>query len=260
MVENAPQHPPQQPQQPQSAPPYPPQSAPPQSAPPYLPQQAQPASRAVWPWLVGGLVVLLCLCGVVGVGGFLFYQARDETTAGPAVDPALPPVTADNWREALTSIDGVRDYFSAGTLSQQHAPGPVDYPQRPPVGGEHYLEWQTCTGMVYDLPIAPERAVHSMEHGAVWITYHLSLDAAQVRRLAELVSGRDYLMLSPFPEQDAKISVQAWGYQLKVDNADDPRIAAFIKAARVNAAPEPGAPCSGGSTATGPLPAAGTAT
>jgi hypothetical protein len=229
----------------------------PQGLPPGPPQKS---STAVWPWLVGGLVVLLCLCGVVGVGGYLFYQARTEVTAAPFAGEPLPPVTADNWREVLTSIDGVRDYFSTGTLSQQHAPGPVDYPQQPPVGGEHYLEWQTCTGMVYTEPIASERAVHSLEHGAVWITYRPGLDEDQVRRLADTVMARDYLLLSPFPGQDAPVSLQAWGYQLKVDRADDPRIAVFIAAARVNAAPEPGAPCSGGSTATGPLPAAGTTT
>ncbi len=229
----------------------------PQPLPPYAqPQQ----SKAVWPWLVGGLVLLLCACSGLGVGGYLVYQAREDAPSAPSAGRTLPPVTADNWRDVLTSIEGVRDYFSPGTLSQNHAPGPVDYPQQPPVGGEHYMEWQTCTGMVYTEPIASERAVHSLEHGAVWITYRPGLADADVQALAGLVSARDYLMLSPFPGQDAPISVQAWGYQLKLDRADDSRLTAFIATARLNAAPEPGAPCSGGSTATGPLPAAGTAT
>ena len=38
--------------------------------------------------------------------------------------------------------------------------------------------------------------------------------------------------MSPYPGLDAPISLQAWGYQLKVDNADDPRIDDFIKALR----------------------------
>ena len=48
--------------------------------------------------------------------------------------------------------------------------------------------------------------------------------------------------MSPFAGLDKPISLQAWGYQLKVDNASDGRIDEFIKALRVNATIEPGAP------------------
>ena len=44
--------------------------------------------------------------------------------------------------------------------------------------------------------------------------------------------------MSPFEGLDTPISLQAWGYQLKVDNADDSRIDEFIKALRVNASIE----------------------
>lgn len=44
------------------------------------------------------------------------------------------------------------------------------------------------------------------------------------------------------------IAVTAWGMQLKVDSADDPRIDEFIKLYRDNrqTTPEYGAPCDGG--------------
>jgi hypothetical protein len=45
----------------------------------------------------------------------------------------------------------------------------VDYPQSPPVGGPHNPIWQNCG--FYSKPVRDEYAVHSMEHGAVWITY-----------------------------------------------------------------------------------------
>jgi Protein of unknown function (DUF3105) len=50
------------------------------------------------------------------------------------------------------------------------------------------------------------------------------------------------------------ISLQAWGYQLKVDNASDSRIDAFMRALRKNAAQEQGASCSNGITVTGTTP------
>ena len=208
----------------------------------------------VWAWVAGGVAVLLCCC--LGVAGALFYYLRAGTEKPVGTTAVAPTGT---WQQQLAGIDGVRNYLAEGSLSQDHAPGAVVYPQQPPVGGQHNGTWQNCSGTVYDAPIASERAVHSLEHGAVWITYRPDLSDGDVRALAAKVSGREYLMLSPFPGQDAPISLQAWGYQLKVDRADDPRVDRFIHAARVNAAPEFGAPCSGGTRETGELPPAGTA-
>lgn len=214
-------------------------------------------SVPVWSWVAGGVTLLLCLCVGLGGAGFLLYQARQDAAKEPTPVSVLPQATGGSWQEQLVALDGVREYLSAGPLSQNHALGAVTYPQSPPVGGEHNQTWQTCSGIVYQEPVANERAVHSLEHGAVWITYRPDLAAADLQRLRDLVSGRDYLMLSPFPGQDAPISLQAWGYQLKVDRADDPRVFRFITLARMNAGPEIGAPCSGGTTETGPLPAPG---
>ncbi|WP_144118699.1 DUF3105 domain-containing protein [Catellatospora sichuanensis] len=205
----------------------------------------------VWAWIAGGLAVLLCCC--LGLGGALFYYLRPGSEEPNAVAPT------GTWQQQLAAIDGVRNYLAEGPLSQDHAQGGVAYPQQPPVGGQHNGTWQNCSGTVYDEQIASERAVHSLEHGAVWITYRPGIGDDEVRALAAKVSGRDYLMLSPFPGQDAPISLQAWGYQLKVESAADPRIDFFVNAARQNAGPEIGAPCSGGTRETGELPPAGTA-
>jgi hypothetical protein len=129
--------------------------------------------------------------------------------------------------------------------------GHLTYPMSPPAGGNHNPYWQNCMGDVYPAEIASEHAVHSLEHGAVWVTYRPDLPADQVAALKARVTNRPYMLMSPYPRLDRPISLQAWGYQVKVDSADDPAIDSFIDKYRVNAAPEPGATCSSGVTDTG---------
>jgi hypothetical protein len=57
----------------------------------------------------------------------------------------------------------------------------------PPVGGIHSGIWQNCG--IYDEPVLAKNAVHSMEHGAVWITYRPDLPAGDVDRLRDTVQG-----------------------------------------------------------------------
>ncbi|MEV4480499.1 DUF3105 domain-containing protein [Micromonospora coxensis] len=162
------------------------------------------------------------------------------------------------WEKRAADIDGIVDFRAKDSkLVQggQHQQGVVKYDITPPVAGAHNAAWQNCMGDVYDAPIASEHAVHSLEHGAVWITYRPDLPADQVAKLREKVQGKEKLMLSPYEGLDKAISLQAWGYQLKVDNADDGRIDEFIKTLRVNASVEgPNANCGQGITATGTTP------
>ncbi len=53
------------------------------------------------------------------------------------------------------------------------------------------------------------------------------------------------MALSPYPNLKTPISLQAWGYQLFVKDASDPRIPAFIAALKYNknTTPEYGATC-----------------
>jgi hypothetical protein len=96
--------------------------------------------------------------------------------------------------------------------------------------------------------------VHSLEHGAVWVTYRPDLPKDQVDTLASKVRGQEFMLMSPYEGLDKPISLQAWGYQLKVDSASDERVDEFIRSLRSNASIEPGIGCSGGVTATGTTP------
>ncbi|SCE82148.1 Protein of unknown function (DUF3105) [Micromonospora viridifaciens] len=162
------------------------------------------------------------------------------------------------WEKRVDAIKGVVDYRKKDkdlVVGGKHEQGPIKYDILPPVAGPHNDAWQNCMGDVYDAPIANEHAVHSLEHGTVWITYRPDLPADQVAKLKDRVQGKEKMMLSPFDGLDKPISLQAWGYQLKVDNADDSRIDEFIKTLRVNASVEgPNAVCSQGITATGTAP------
>jgi hypothetical protein len=55
------------------------------------------------------------------------------------------------------------------------------------------------------------------------------------------------VLLSPYQDLPSKVVASAWGVQLKLDSASDPRIAAFIdKYERGPQTPEPGATCRSG--------------
>jgi hypothetical protein len=186
-------------------------------------------------WTAAALIV----AGILGFGTWQVYQS------------------GLTWEDKAGKINGLVNYRKSEPdimKPAQHAFGPQKYKQSPPVGGTHNPNWQNCMGDVYDAPIASEHAVHSMEHGAVWVTYRPDLPKDQVEALAKKVRGNPYMLMSPYEGLDKPISVQTWGYQLKVDNAGDPRIDAFIKDLRQNASVEPGAVCSGGITLTGTTP------
>ena len=145
--------------------------------------------------------------------------------------------------DSVEEIDGIEVFdYAAG---QEHVSSAVDYDQTPPVAGPHDGVWADCTGTVYEVDIRHENAVHSLEHGAVWITYDPeAVSEDDIALLAEVAeeSGR---MLSPYVGLDWPISVQSWNHQLKVDSAADPRIKQYADFMTFNAElfPEPGATC-----------------
>ena len=115
----------------------------------------------------------------------------------------------------------------------------------PPVGGIHSGEWQNCG--IYDEPIETKNAVHSLEHGAVWVTYQPDLPADDIETLREEVSQYNYALLSPFEGLKSPVVLTAWGIQLEVDSADDNRIGTFLdRYVQGPQTPEVGATCSNG--------------
>ncbi|MFC4560297.1 DUF3105 domain-containing protein [Nocardiopsis mangrovi] len=142
------------------------------------------------------------------------------------------------------NIEGLRTFDD---LTNEHVAEPVDYEQTPPVGGDHHAIWQNCG--TYDAPVSTMNAVHSLEHGAVWITYDPELPADQVETLNSLYTQGSYILVSPFEDGDmpAPIVASGWGSQVGVDAPDDDRLSKFLRTyERSSSVPEPGAACSGG--------------
>ena len=113
----------------------------------------------------------------------------------------------------------------------------------PPPFGQHFPAWQNCG--IYDQPVELGSALHSMEHGAVWLTYRPDLDEAQVKALQDLARGHGFALMSPYPPQTDDVVLTAWGAQLVIESVPDERIEQFIAYYELGPQnPEPGAPCS----------------
>jgi hypothetical protein len=202
------------------------------------PKAGLPKQRNI-PWLtIGAVIAVLALIAVLAVNLFPKYQDKAEA------DKFAP--SSEN-KDPSIEIDGVvrNEYPPALHVSATQR---VAYDQTPPYGGPHDATWATCTGIVYPNAIRTENAVHSLEHGAVWIAYNPDKVSDDQRdALADRVDGKSYMLMSPYPGLDSPISLQSWGHQLKLDDASDPRIGQFIAALRLNnfgVYPEVGASCS----------------
>jgi len=161
------------------------------------------------------------------------------TACGGDEDDGSAPVTS-----ALAD-EGVEGVVAFNVTDNSHVEGTVEYGQSPPVGGPHNPVWANCK--FYDDEIPNENAVHSLEHGAVWITYTEAADEATLDTIRALIDQSDHILASLYPSQDSPIVLTAWNRQLALDSIDDPRVVQFLETYLLaDSAPEPGAACSGG--------------
>jgi hypothetical protein len=136
-----------------------------------------------------------------------------------------------------------------GKLSQEHSDTKLKYDlsKSIPMGGVHNSYWVACK--VWDTAVAAEYAIHSMEHGAIWIVYNNSLKPAEVNVIKNLAKNDPYLLVTKVDGAKDPITVTAWGFQIKAKKANDPRIPLFIKTYKNSkTTPELGAPCVPGLT------------
>ncbi|MFD3703777.1 DUF3105 domain-containing protein [Nocardia sp. NPDC058658] len=188
-----------------------------------------------------GACVLMVVAAISAAG------CATDTVAGQATAAVDSFAPSEGDRDPSIRIPGV--VITEIAPGQQHVlrTQRVAYPTIPAVGGPHDSQWAACTGVVYAKALRTENAVHSLEHGAVWIAYNpAKVSAEDQATLSARVTDRQYTLMSPIPGMDHPISLQSWGHQLPLDSADDERIDQFIVALRENpyTTPEVGATCS----------------
>jgi hypothetical protein len=129
-------------------------------------------------------------------------------------------------------------------LDATHTETRVSYDQSPPVGGPHNPAWLNCG--VYDEPQQNENVVHTLEHGAVWITYDPATTTdAEIAALVALAPDT-YTVISPYEGLGDVKAISAWGAQLLFTDVADPAVEDFLTEFwRSPNSPEPNAPCTG---------------
>jgi hypothetical protein len=230
--------------------------------------------------VIGIAVGVLVLAGVT-ILIVVVTTAKPSHTASasgqiiPAASTGATTVEAPVKRVANTSgIKGVLAWDTTGwpgdgsshtgALEHNHVTTPVTYAVLPPVGGPHNPVWMNAG--VYTKPVPTERAVHNLEHGAVWITYDPNLPKSEIKQLTAFVtkqtlipesadevgfSGESnrYIDLTPWATNSlpTPIVISSWGYQLRVTSPTDPRLQQFVDTFRYKAkySPEYGGPVDG---------------
>ncbi len=229
-------------------------------------------------------VVVVVLAVALGLG---WWFTRDGATDSAQVLPTAVTGVRTVQRPVksvpdTSGIPGViawdqRDYMTLATqngkaVHASHVPGPVTYAMTPPAGGPHNIVWMNAG--VYTKPVPSERAVHAVEHGAVWITYDPKLPRKQVEELQKFV-GEQTLIPEPKDEGGIKVAGQSnrfiimspwrdsslptpvvmssWGHQLQLKTTTDPRMQRYIDTFRKRApySPETNEPVDGVPTAVG---------
>lgn len=126
-------------------------------------------------------------------------------------------------------LDQGREHIAVGA---EHAA----YNSNPPTSGPHYAE--PAPWGFYDEALPDEQLVHNLEHGGVWIAYKNSEDAelkAALKKIADDYTVK--VIVTPRPQNDARISVAAWTRLLAMETYDETALRDFIKAF-INRGPE----------------------
>jgi len=145
------------------------------------------------------------------VGGYFIYQSLPE-----------PRELGPDYSRAVE--DGGADHTKEGEKT-------TNWKSNPPVSGAHWPEPQREG--VYDKEVPDEGAVHTLEHGRIWITYKSSIPDSAREALREIARNNTFILLSIRNANDTDIALAAWNrldtFNLNSDGSfDHARVQDFI--------------------------------
>ena len=196
-------------------------------------------SRSVPRGVAVRCVFRLTLLAVFAAWGAAGCSDDSPVTSGPTNVVSEQPVAGS----ACGAVE--REYTLAEPKHVENC-RPIEYGSNPPSSGTHYGTWAAFRN--YDTPIERGFAVHSMEHGAVVLSYHCDdcdEEVAAVRALIEELgpdplccSGTSCanpvsrLILMPDPELDTRFAAASWGFTLRAGCFEPEVFRAFVNAHR----------------------------
>lgn len=143
-------------------------------------------------------------------------------------------------------LRGVPDGTSEVVVAEAvHTNTPISTETAVPAGGPHSGIWANCG--YYPNEINAGNALHSVEHGAVWLTYDPTLLTDNGESLKRFTSRNEKVLVSAVPNQGSAYIATAWARQLTIDDVEDIRLGQFVNEfTSASSAPEPGGTCGGG--------------
>lgn len=124
-----------------------------------------------------------------------------------------------------------RDHINVGSSHDE-------YNSNPPTSGPHYA--MAPNPGFYKKGLEDESAVHGLEHGYIWITYHPEMVTEEIIDSLKSIQRKNLgsVMLSPRTLNESPIILASWGRFLAMEELDEATINTYIKLHK-NQSPEP---------------------
>jgi hypothetical protein len=143
--------------------------------------------------------------------------------SGTPVEPLAPRFETLVPDSACAAVEREFDLTSAPGPAHVTACSEISYATNPPCVGPHYGTWAAFQN--YDEPIPRGFWVHSLEHGAVVITYSCEDCQDEVAAAKQMITELPVdplcsapverrVILAPDPRLDTRWAASAWGFTL----------------------------------------------
>lgn len=164
-------------------------------------------------------IVVIIISVLISVG-FLVTVIKISKTSNQKTPEEIRYEEEYENEVQATSLEGMVEEFEL-EASVHVEPGTKDivYKTNPPTSGTHWTEAEIW-GISED-EVPDGKAVHSIEHGGIWISYKPDkIDRETLTILEELQKeNRRSVVLSPRADNDSAIVVASWGRMMKLEEA-----------------------------------------